>query len=159
MKTLAFDASTSKTGYAIVVDGAPVLCRVWKPPTKLKRQHERITALGQFAKALIMFEQPDLVVIEECGPTRNSKVFRALVRAEAVVGYEADLAGKDVLLVMVKAVREVAMGDGKMGKETVYAKLSQQWPEFDWKPIDKGGDDMSDALAMALAGEQLRDRR
>lgn len=159
MKTLAFDASTSKTGYAIVVDGVPVLCRVWKPPSKLKRQHEKITALGQFAKALILFEQPDLVVIEECGPQRNAATFRALVRAEAVVGYESASAGIDTLLVMVKSVREVAMGDGKMGKETVYAKLSEQWPEFDWKPVDKGGDDMSDALAMALAGEKLRDRR
>lgn len=159
MKTLAFDASTTKTGFAIVVDGTPTNVGVWKTPTKHKLQSEKILALGQFAKALVMFEQPDLVVIEECGPQRNIKVVRALVRAEAVCAYESALAGCDVLLVMVKAVREVAMGNGKMGKETVYAKLSEQYPDFEWAPIAKGGDDMSDALAMALAGERLRERR
>lgn len=159
MRTLGIDAAISKSGYALTVDGIPQLCGMWKPPSKLKLQSDKLVAWGSFVRAIVLYTTPDLVVIEECGPQRNAKVFRALVRAECVAAYESRLAGKDVLLVMVKAVREVAMGDGKMGKETVFAKLSEQYSQFEWLPFDKGGNDMSDALAMSLAGEKLMDRR
>lgn len=159
MLVLGIDASTTKTGYALVRDGVPEACGLWKPPTKLKSQHERIAFMGTNAYAMTLYAKPDLVVVEECGPQRNAKVFRALVRAEAIVAHECRKAGAEhVLLVMVKAVREVAMGDGKMGKETVYAKLSESYSQFEWLPVDKGGDDMSDALAMGLAGPKLLDR-
>jgi Holliday junction resolvasome RuvABC endonuclease subunit len=159
MRVLGLDGSTTKSGFGLVVDGIPEACGLWKPPSKLKLQEEKIDFMADQARAMIAFTRPDLVVIEECGPQRNAKVFRALVRVEAVMGREARQAGCDVLLVMVKAVREVAMGDGKMGKETVYEKLCALYPQFDWKEVDKGGDDMSDALAMGIAGPRLRDRR
>lgn len=159
MRVLGLDGSTTKSGFALVVDDVPEACGLWKPPSKLKVQSEKVDFMGDQARAMIAFTRPDLVVIEECGPQRNANTFRALVRVEAVMAREARQAGCDVLLVMVKAVREVAMGSGKMGKETVYAKLREMYPQFGWKEVDKGGDDMSDALAMGIAGPRLRDRR
>lgn len=162
MRILGIDASTSKTGYALVVDGVPEACGLWKPSSKLKKQHEKIEFMGNQAHQMVLFTQPDLVVIEECGPQRNAKTFRALVRTEAIVAHECRKAGAPVLLVMVKAAREVGMGDGKMGKITVYEKMKSAHPQFDWPVNDpegeKGGNDMSDALVMGLAGEKLLDR-
>ena len=68
---------------------------------------------------------------------------------------------------MVMAVREVAFGDGKTGKVTAYHKMKEAYPQFEWpendetpgKEGEKGGNDMSDALAMAIAGPRLADRR
>lgn len=159
MRVLGIDASSAKCGYALTFDGVPELVSVWKPPSKAKTQLDKLVLWGDQVRALILFAQPDLVVIEECGPQRNAKTMRSLVRFEAIATYEAVRAGRDVLLVMVKAVREVAMGDGKMGKETVYKKLVERYPQFAWKAFDKGGNDMSDALANALAGPKLADRR
>lgn len=159
MRVLGLDLSTAKSGYALVVDGVPELCGLWKAPSKLKRQEEKVDFMADQARAFVTFVRPDLVLIEECGPQRNAKTFRALVRVEATCAREARQLGADVLLVMVKSAREVAMGDGKMGKETVFAKLSALYPQFKWPQVDKGGDDMSDALAMSLAGPRLAERR
>ena len=164
MQVLALDASTSKTGWAVVrfdgsahyhIDGVGLI----KPPSKLKKQNEKLLYLHDAVVSLLTFKSIDMVVIEECGPQRNAKTFRALVRAEDRCHHAADTLGIETMLVMVKAVREVTFGDGKTGKETAYAKLVERHPEIEWLPIDKGGDDMSDALAMALAAPRLAARR
>lgn len=161
MKVLGLDGSTTSSGYALTVDGVPELCGRWKPPSKIKTQREKVRFMGQQAKSLMTFTRPDLVVIEECGrpPKGNVKVMRALVRVEAVFDYEAGILDIDGLLVAVSAVRGILFDDDKMGKETVYARLSEVYPQFDWLDFGKGGDDMSDALAMSLVGPKLRDRR
>lgn len=159
MRVLGLDLSTAKSGYGLGTDGGLDLVGLWKPPAKIKTQEAKIDFMTDHAKALMFFERPDIVVIEVCAPQRNAETFRALVRVEATVSREARQLGLDVLLVRVSAVREAAMGDGKMGKETVYRKIVEQYPQFDWKPIDKGGDDMTDAAAMVIAGPRLADRR
>jgi Holliday junction resolvasome RuvABC endonuclease subunit len=163
MRVLSLDGSTTKTGFALVVDGVPEACGLWKAPSKLKKQEQKIDFMAAQARSMIAFTQPDVVAIEECGPQRNAKTFRALVRVEAILSYEARCAGVDTLLVMVKAAREAAMGDGKMGKVTVYEKLKALYPQFAWPENDpdgeKGGNDMSDSLAQGLATPKLLDRR
>lgn len=171
MKVLALDASVTKTGWAVThfagsdgqPDGTGLLVPpkvgLIKPPSKLKKQNEKLLHLYKSVEALITFERPEMIVIEECGPQRNAKVFRALVRAEDRCQHAADMHNIEVMLVMVKAVREVTFGDGKTGKSTAYAKMVERWPDFAWLPEEKGGDDMSDALAMALAAPRLAARR
>lgn len=159
MRVLGIDPSTVKTGWAVVTDGVPDGIGLIKAPSRLKKQEEKVDYMADNVRGMVAFAQPDLVVIEECGPQRNAKTFRALVRVEATISREARKLHVPVLLVMVKAVREVAMGDGKMGKETVFAKLSSRYIQFEWLPLDKGGDDQSDALAMAIAGPQLAERK
>jgi Holliday junction resolvasome RuvABC endonuclease subunit len=162
MRVLGIDASTTKTGYALASGGAPEACGLWKPPSKLKQQHERIEWTAAQAHQFVLFTRPDLVVIEECGPTKNTKTFRALVRAESIVAHECRKAGAQVLLVMVKAAREAALDDGKLGKIHIYEMMKAQYPQYAWPENDpegeKGGNDMSDALVMALGGEKLLSR-
>lgn len=158
MRVLGLDPSSSKSGIALVVDGVPELLDVWKGKTN----DSQMTKLIQWAdqvRAVLTFARPDLVVIEECGPHRNPQTFRALVRFEAVASYEVKRAGMILILHKVSEARKIVMGKGNAPKEEVFREMKRRYPDFEWRHVDKGGDDQSDALAMALAGPQLAERR
>lgn len=159
MRVLGLDPSSSKSGFAIVEDGYPVAIGLWKPTSREKSLSEKLISWGNFAKALILFSDIDMVAIEECGPQRNPVVFRALVRFEAVATYETARAGKILLLHKVSEARKIAVGKGNAPKADVFYEMKRRYPQFDWPHIDKGGDDQSDALAMALAAPRLAERR
>lgn len=159
MRVLGLDLSTAKSGWSIGTDQTIESVGLWKPPAKIKSQEEKIDFMTDRARSLMFFERPDLVVIEVCAPQRNAETFRALVRVEATVSREARMLGIDVLLARVSAVRKVTFNDGDVGKETAYRKITEMFPQFEWKPFGKGGDDMTDAAAMVIAGPRLADRR
>lgn len=157
MRVLGLDPSSSKCGEALVIDGVPAWIDVWKP--KDSSQVLKMIEWGDHVRALIAFNAPDLVVVEECAPHRNAMVFRALVRFEAVASYETKRAGVVLLLHRVSEARKIAAGKGNAPKDEVFRQMRAAYPQFSWRPIDKGGDDQSDALVMALAGPQLAERR
>lgn len=161
MRVLGLDPSTSKTGWAIVQDGDPVKIGLWKPKAKIKKQGDKLQFIGEQLKAVLPFIAPDLIVIEECGrpPRGNVDIMRKLVRAEAICGYEAWQLGYEPMLVAVTAVRKELTGKGNATKELVYNTLRECYPGLPWMEFDKGGNDQSDALAMALAGPALADRK
>lgn len=125
----------------------------------MKTQVDRLVGWADAVRALLVFEQPDMVVIEECAPHRNPQTFRALIRFEAVASYEVKRAGAILLLHRVSEARSYVVGNGTMKKEDVFYEVKRRYPDLDWKPIDKGGDDQSDALVMALAAPKLAERR
>lgn len=168
MRIVAFDPSTAKTGWALSVDGVVEQCGIFKAPNRLKTQAEKVDFMGASVAAALPFLMPDLVVIEECAPTKNTKTLRALVRAEAIVAHYSRLYGADVVLTTgPSASRSIVFEEPKVGKVTAYFKIKAAYPQFDWPENDeapgregeKGGNDMSDAIVMALAGPQLANRR
>ncbi len=142
----------------MVVDGTPAWVSVWKPVAS-HSQPEKMIAWGDHVRQLLAFNSPDLVVVEECAPHRNPQTFRALVRFEAVASYEVKRAGAVLLLHRVSEARKIATGKGNAPKEWVFRHMKESYPGLTWCAIDKGGDDQSDALVMALAGPRLAERR
>lgn len=159
MRVLGLDPSSSKSGWCLVLDGVPEKLGVWKPPPRLKSQPDKLVAWGKFVRSLLVFTRPDMVVIEECAPHRNPQTFRALVRFENVATYETKLAGRIVLLHRVSEARAIVVEKGNAKKEDVFYEMKRRYPDFEWCAIDKGGDDQSDALVMALAAPSLAERR
>lgn len=121
---------------------------------------DRLVAWADCVRSLLAFYNPDLVVVEECAPHRNPQTFRALVRFEAVASYEARRRGGVVLILhRVSEARSIVLGDGRMAKEDAFREAKRRYPDLDWLPINRGGDDQSDALVMGLAGPRLAERR
>ena len=161
MRILGLDPASTKSGYCVCEDGEPIASQtgVWKPKKADAHQLVRLVEWGDFVRSLLTYGDIDIVCVEECAPQRNAMTFRALVRFEAVASYETKRAGKILIVHRVSEARKIIMGAGNAKKEDVFHAMKDKYPEIAWPAIDKGGDDISDSIAMAQAAPQLAERR
>lgn len=156
---MGIDAAGSKSGFSIVQDGVPQRIGVWKPKRKDDPQPGRLIEWGDAVRSLLVFEAPDVVVVEECAPHRNPMTFRSLVRFENVASYETTRYGAVLVLHRVSEARKIVLGAGNVKKEDAFKIMKQRFPDLGWVRQTSGGDDQSDALVMALAAPRLMERR
>lgn len=147
-RVLGIDASSSSAGAAIIEDGIPVQVDVHISNKKLDLG-ERLINWGRFLNVFRAKRKLHLVSVERVGKQRNLNTVRMLAYFEAAAMMKAGEWGVPVLQLSVPTIRKQAMGDGKATKAQVYQYFSNVIPVSPWK---KGGDDMTDACAVGVAG-------
>lgn len=158
MRVLGIDPATLLAADAFVEDGKPLGMEVWKGKTK-DTQYRRLAEFHRWVKNECEEFEPHLVVIAESSFTRNMTTVRALARAEAVAIVAGVYTSDAVVTAKDTQIRSIVWPDEKVKKEEVYQKLKKLYPKLNWKRQDQGGQDQADALAAAIAGPVLLERK
>jgi Holliday junction resolvasome RuvABC endonuclease subunit len=158
MKVLGIDPATMIAAIAVVVDGEPTQVVVWKGGAK-DSQFRRLTDWQEFVQYKVSVVKPNLVVIAESSFQRNMETVRALARSEAVAIIASIDKSDAVVTAKDTQIRSIVWPDDKVKKDEVFTKLKKLHPKLKWQAQDRGGQDQADALAAALAGPTILERK
>jgi Holliday junction resolvasome RuvABC endonuclease subunit len=157
MRVGGVDPSSTSAGFAVVENGKVLFTDVWVPSSKHLSSHQKLYEYSEYLKLLLKAWQLDMLVIELVAVSRNIGTVRLLARYEGA----AILAAKE-LNIMVKEhrvmqARAIVFGHGDISKRDAYKQIVSDHPYHSFRKPTKGqgGEDETDAVAMALAGPGL----
>jgi Holliday junction resolvasome RuvABC endonuclease subunit len=153
-RVLGVDASSTSAGVAIIEDGIPVRVDVHKSNKKLDLGR-RLYEWGLFLDRFRAKQKIDLVALEKLTSFRNKQTSRMLIYFGAIPLQKAGQWNVPTIELEVKTIRKKAFGSGSAGKEQVYQHYAKI---LNLSPYESGGNDMSDACAVGVAGHKLYDR-
>lgn len=155
MRVLGIDSSSSSTGLALV-DGTDLIDTwIWTPKKKSAPHPQRIYEYFCFLEELIPTLKADYASIEKLTHARNALTVRILSQYQGVSSVACTQAGLAVLEPRVLEARKYGLGHGYKDKETVYKKVKKMYPKHKFLPFDKGGNDETDAVVLALAAPHM----
>lgn len=149
--TLGIDASSSKTGWAVVNDAGDLLAfgeiDLAKCKTK-KKPLEYLLVIYNSITTLCEEHKPNQVCIEEIF-NRNVSTFRTLARVRGVIELACIQSGIDSIIVLnASHMRKSVLGDGKLDKVQICTIFEKRYS----RPLATEGYDQSDAILVALGG-------
>jgi Holliday junction resolvasome RuvABC endonuclease subunit len=146
---LGLDTSSTKSGIALINNKKELLeLDLWK---KDKRK-SLLDNLQDWQEYVGLKMPVDLVVIERVSKARNLNTVRLLAYHEAAAFMKAHDFGVEVLHISPMTARKKGLGNGKLNKQTVYNMIKSKYKSQEFLPYDKGGNDQTDAVCLALAG-------
>jgi crossover junction endodeoxyribonuclease RuvC len=151
MITLGLDASSSKSGWAVVNDtGELIACgeiELSKFHTKRKPLEYLLVTYNKII-SLCEEYKPDQVCIEEIYH-RNVSTFRTLARVRGVIELACIQSGIDTVMALnASHIRKTVLGSGKLDKVEICSIFEERYS----KPLATVGYDQSDAILVALGG-------
>lgn len=146
---LGLDTSSTKSGIALINSKKELLqLDLWKKDKK-KNLFENLKDWQEYVGSLMPV---DLVVIEKVSKARNLNTVRLLAYHEAAAFMKAHDFGAEILHISPMTARKKGLGNGKLNKEAVYNMIKSKYKNQEFLPYDKGGNDQTDAVCLALAG-------
>ena len=153
---LGLDTSSTKSGIALLNGNKTIkTLDLWKKDKK-KEKYQNLHDWYEFVQTLFPV---DLVVIEKVSKSRNLNTVRLLAYHEAAVLLAAEKWGIEILHISPMTARKQGLGNGRLKKEAVYSMVKHKYKNKNFLEYDKGGNDQTDAVVLALAGiKHLRDK-
>jgi Holliday junction resolvasome RuvABC endonuclease subunit len=153
---LGLDTSSTKSGIALINSKKELLeIDLWKKD-KRKNLFENLQNWQEYVGSLMPV---DLVVIEKVSKARNLNTVRLLAYHEAAAFIKAHEFGTEILHISPMTARKKGLGNGKLNKQAVYNMIKTKYKNQEFLPYDKGGNDQTDAVCLALAGlKELNER-
>jgi Holliday junction resolvasome RuvABC endonuclease subunit len=153
---LGLDTSSTKSGIALLNERKTLKSLdLWKKDKK-KTAYENLLDWQNYVETLFPV---DLVVIEKVSKSRNLNTVRLLAYHEAAVLLSAQKWGIEILHISPMTARKQGLGNGRLKKEAIYTMVKSKYKKKKFLEFDKGGNDQTDAVTLALAGVQyLKDK-
>ena len=146
---LGLDTSSTKSGIALLDNKKKIKSLdLWKKNNK-KTAYENLLDWQIYVETLFPV---DLVVVEKVSKSRNLNTVRLLAYHEAAVLLSAQKWGIEILHISPMTARKQGLGNGRLKKEAIYAMINTKYKKEIFLEFDKGGNDQTDAVTLALAG-------
>lgn len=146
---LGLDTSSTKSGIALLNEKREIKnLDLWKKDKK-KNPYENLHDWYEYVQTLFPV---DLVVIERVSKTRNLNTVRLLAYHEAAVLLAAQKWDIEILHISPMTARKQGLNNGKLKKEAVYTMVKHKYKNENFLEYNKGGNDQTDAVCLALAG-------
>jgi Holliday junction resolvasome RuvABC endonuclease subunit len=146
---LGLDTSSTKSGIALLNGNKTIkTLDLWKKDKK-KTPYQNLHDWYEFVQTLFPV---DLVVIEKVSKSRNLNTVRLLAYHEAAVLLAAEKWGIEILHISPMTARKQGLNNGRLKKEAVYSMVKHKYKKQKFLEYEKGGNDQTDAVCLALAG-------
>lgn len=153
---MGVDTSSSCTGIVVLDSGVIVESGIWKPLNKKALASDRLFEYSQWIKAKLYQHRPDVVAVSSTSFSRNANTTRVLARYEGVTVAAAKLYSAHVIDIKDSTARKLVLSKGSLSKEAAYQEVIMLNPDYNWLPMGKGGDDLTDAWTFAKAAPSLK---